>query len=259
MGSAPRAGSDPTDLLFLSGWGFDAGVFDPCAAGLDRDGWRLRSRSDPWYAEKELYRELQASEDSFRDRETASRSAPRKLILIAWSMGTLSAIRLAYRLPGTIQALVLLAGTPCFCRRPDWPGGLDRTDLQTLEQRLRAASDQALRAFSLLVAQGSPQRHRVLRTLRAALSRTDRTELIAGLRQLGRADLRPQLRALRCPVYLLLGDRDALVPSALGAACQALLPALRLEILPRCGHAPFISHPHRVVELLEDARDAAAE
>ncbi len=40
----------------------------------------------------------------------------------------------------------------------------------------------------------------------------------------------------------ILGERDGLVPAAVGADMQRLLPGLQLTTIKGAGHAPFLSH-----------------
>jgi pimeloyl-ACP methyl ester carboxylesterase len=50
---------------------------------------------------------------------------------------------------------------------------------------------------------------------------------------------------LQMPVLLVHGEKDALVPLACARQAQTLNPAIRLEILPNCGHWPQRDWPDR--------------
>jgi pimeloyl-ACP methyl ester carboxylesterase len=67
---------------------------------------------------------------------------------------------------------------------------------------------------------------------------------------LHRVDLRPLLPEIRQPVLLLSGDSDPLV----GKACQEELlhglPHAACVELERCGHAPYVSHPELLAEVV---------
>jgi len=47
----------------------------------------------------------------------------------------------------------------------------------------------------------------------------------------------------RCPVLLVVGERNALFPPALLRTCAALLPDARLVVIPRSGHSPYFEEP----------------
>jgi len=64
------------------------------------------------------------------------------------------------------------------------------------------------------------------------------------------ADLRGALTQVRCPVLLVLGDHDALVPVSAAAAVRSLNPAISVAIISDAGHAPFLSHPSQFVDVI---------
>jgi len=59
----------------------------------------------------------------------------------------------------------------------------------------------------------------------------------------------PRLLALagriRCPVHILWGARDALIPLRHGRVLAAVVPGARLEILAGAGHLPVLDAPER--------------
>ncbi len=57
--------------------------------------------------------------------------------------------------------------------------------------------------------------------------------------------------AARVPTLLVWGDRDPVLPVAHARLCADLLPAARLEVVPRAGHQPHRTDPDRFVALLE--------
>ena len=63
-----------------------------------------------------------------------------------------------------------------------------------------------------------------------------------GLKLLSNSNVRAQLPDIRCPVQIILGEKDRLVPPTAGADTVALLPNAQLAIIQGAGHALFISH-----------------
>lgn len=168
---------------------------------------------------------------------------------LGWSMGGLVALEVARQAPVRVLGTVLLAGTPCFARQADWPG-IDMSVLALFAQDLIANHQAvALRNMALQV-HGLPNAKLLLRELKTALEECaspDAAVLLAGLLILQHQDLRPVLQALTCPVLMLLGARDALVPVAVAKALPQLAPAVRVSVLEDAGHVPFLSHAEETV------------
>ena len=63
------------------------------------------------------------------------------------------------------------------------------------------------------------------------------------------------LDAIGCPVLLVWGERDRLVPSSGAQRVLDAVPGARLELLPRCGHLPQLEEPRRFTNLVVDFAD----
>jgi pimeloyl-ACP methyl ester carboxylesterase len=61
-----------------------------------------------------------------------------------------------------------------------------------------------------------------------------------------------RLEAITCPLLLVYGDRDRLVPPTGADRVLAALPTAKLELLEGCGHCPQIEAVDRLLELLEE-------
>ena len=65
-----------------------------------------------------------------------------------------------------------------------------------------------------------------------------------------------KLGEMKVPVDIVWGDADRLVPMSYAKRMEAALPASRLTVLPRCGHAPQqecpITFRKTIVQLLSE-------
>ena len=155
-------------------------------------------------------------------------------------------MQVAVDYPASVRSLVLVAGTPSFTRRPDWPHAVDPEVLEGFGRDLAQQYEQTLDRFVMLQVRGSERARELARSLRDRLARGTPPHtgvLEAGLRILRHTDLRPALGAIRCPVTALLGERDTLVPSEVSKDLHRLHPTWRIEVVAGAGHAPFLSHP----------------
>ncbi|MCK4493556.1 MAG: alpha/beta fold hydrolase, partial [Methylococcales bacterium] len=60
------------------------------------------------------------------------------------------------------------------------------------------------------------------------------------------------LATINCPVLMVLGDRDTLVPVKVAEQLQTLQPKLLLKILSKSGHVPFLSHQEVLLDCLKN-------
>jgi len=74
--------------------------------------------------------------------------------------------------------------------------------------------------------------------------------LLGGLDLLRDTDLRSRLADVQCPVLVLGGDSDPVVPAAAMQTLADGLPRAELKVLPGVGHLPLLSHPDEVLPLI---------
>jgi pimeloyl-[acyl-carrier protein] methyl ester esterase len=241
------SGSGP-DLVLIHGWGLHAGVWDGFVPLLEPYFRILRvdlpgHGSSAWSGETTL------------DDMTAAvlAVAPANAAWLGWSLGGLVAMRAALQAPARVGALLLLASTPCFVRRRGWQSALLPELLDTFAAELQQDYLRTLNRFLALQVRGSENSGAVLRLLRNQLLAKGEpapAALQAGLDILRNTDLREEIGAVVCPVLVVAGERDTLVPGAAASATASLIPDASIEIVAAAGHAPFIARPHAVAGLV---------
>ena len=109
------------DLVLLHGWALHGGMWGPWIDVLARRA-RLHLIDLPghgrssWPAGTSTLREL---------ARAVSPHVPNGAAVLGWSLGGMVALELARSRPGDLAALVLVATTPCFLAREDWPAGMN--------------------------------------------------------------------------------------------------------------------------------------
>ncbi len=242
------SGSGP-DLVLLHGWGMHSGVWDELATVLAKD-YRVTLVDLPGHG-------CSPASIHTHNLDTLTQAVaavtPAAAAWVGWSLGGLVAQRLAISHPERVSRLALIASSPCFVRRTDWSCALEKTVLQQFAQGLSEDYRATLKRFLALEVRGSDQAREQLRHLRTLVFQhgdPDPVALADGLAILEQTDLRPELARLNCPVLLLLGQQDQLVPVALGSALAEWLNDVRIHIVERAGHAPFFSHQYQCIEQL---------
>jgi pimeloyl-ACP methyl ester carboxylesterase len=67
-----------------------------------------------------------------------------------------------------------------------------------------------------------------------------------------RSDLRLELASITTPTLIIWGERDALLPLALGRALNTALPHATFVTLPGCGHRPMLAQPECFSQIVLD-------
>jgi pimeloyl-[acyl-carrier protein] methyl ester esterase len=179
---------------------------------------------------------------------------PDNAVWLGWSLGGLLSLAMAQRYPHKLAKLVLLAATPSFTQKPDWPCAMQAEVFELFAASLDVDQQQTLQRFLMLQAKGAEQSRDTLRQLSEQLAKQHSPEpaaLRAGLNCLLELDMRDALATLGCPAQLILGSRDTLIPQNMAAKATQLNPALRTVVLEGAGHAPFISRPTECQQLIE--------
>lgn len=227
-------------VLALHGWGLDSGVWAATQRQLCKR-YRVTRIDLPGYGQSASVR-IPWRLEEVAEAVTDAISEPS--VWMGWSLGGMIAMVAAVRCPTKVRALVLVASTPCFLRKPDWPYGLAGDQLQIFAADLARDPEATVWRFLTLQAGKTPGVRSVIRSLRQALLEggiPDRSVAQAGLRALKCNDLRPLLRDVRCPTLMLMGGQDLLMPPAAGQAVSLLRPDWQLAVLTDSAHAPFLS------------------
>ena len=245
------SGNGP-DLVLIHGWGMHGGIWDGLVPLLEPH-LRVTRVDLPGHG-----RSAWTGEASLDAVVEAVRAAvPARAAWLGWSLGGLVAMRAAVQVAAQVDALVTVASSPCFMRKPYWQSAMLPQLLDTFADELEQDYRQTLTRFLGLQVRGSEHATAVLKELRETLlshGPPHADGLRAGLEILRDTDLRDELASIHCPTLLLMGERDTLVPAGAGQATLKYLSSARLATIAGAGHAPFISDPvffaEHVVEFL---------
>ena len=175
------------------------------------------------------------------------------LSCLGWSLGGQLAMVLALRHPQRVSRLVLVATTPRFVRSSTWPHGMREAVFDQFAADLASDHQATWQRFLALEVHGTATAREDLRRLRSAASAWPApapTALTGGLELLGGNDLRAQVTEITQPTLIITGGRDRLVPQAAGRWLAQQIPRAELELMPGCGHAPFIGDSASFADLV---------
>ena len=176
-------------------------------------------------------------------------------VWVAWSMGAIIAMHAAARHAESISGLVLIGATPKFSAANDWDPGMQPDAIGDLESRFQRDIDTALRRFIRLQF-SDPRRDRAVidRAIELTLEQPvpSLATLSAGLELLRQTDLRPETKLIKCPVTLIAGSHDAIVPPDATQELAAMIEQSEFHLLA-AGHIPFLEQTAEVVRLIVEA------
>jgi pimeloyl-ACP methyl ester carboxylesterase len=169
------------------------------------------------------------------------------LVLVGSSMGGMLAQQTHREAPQRIRAMALLSTTA----RADTPELL-RLRSEAIVEFQSGHAEAVLRANAMFAFHpdhaGDAAR---VDDYVAQILRIGSEQLIAQNRALmARADMRPWLADVRCPLLVVCGDQDLLTPLEHSREIAAAVPHARLEVVPNAGHLMTWEQPARVNALL---------
>lgn len=170
-----------------------------------------------------------------------------RLTLAGYSWGGLLSLLYAIEHPDRVERLALVSPAPAwraareeferrFAERTMAPALQEaRAALRASDLRERDPGAYQRRTFELSVAGYFHDPAKVADLTPFRVTGRTQQEVWASL---GDYDLRPALARLRLPALVLHGDDDPIPPDSARVTAEAL--GARFELLPRCGHVPYV-------------------
>ena len=227
-------------LTMLHGWGLNGAVFNGVRDALAQR-YTLHIVDLPGHGHSQATGiiTLAAMVDA------VASAMPEKSHVLGWSLGGQVALELSCRYAQRVDKLVLVATTPCFLQRDNWPHAVLPAVLSSFGARLSNNYAATIKSFLALQVLNQPNMRDTMTKLQQALTArggVDPAALNAGLTILETTDLREQLQNVSQPSLVLQGDHDALTPEPAGRWLASHLAHARYVMLAHAAHAPFLSH-----------------
>ncbi len=241
------------DVVLLHGWGMHSGIWDGILPELV-SRYRVTLIDLPGHGRS-------APADFTLDSlvNDLNEIMPVDSILVGWSLGAIVAQRFATTFSEKLDKLILVSGTPRFVDSEDWPHATRQEVFSQFSRELEQDYQSTLKRFIYLQSRGGEKAGETQKQLQETMvngPQPDSVSLRCGLDILGSADLREDLNKIQCPVQLVMGERDTLVPFSVGNDIIEMLNKANLEIIPRAGHAPFLSHPAKFIQVVNSFIEA---
>ncbi|OKY26671.1 pimeloyl-ACP methyl ester esterase BioH [Thalassotalea sp. PP2-459] len=227
-------------IVFIHGWGLNAGVWQPLAETL-ADKFRIITVDLPGYGEN--HQQLCSPYSLTNIAEKICQTINEPAVYVGWSLGGLVANQIALEYPSLVTGLVNVASTPCFLQQDNWRG-IQPTVLTNFHRQLAQDTQKTIDSFLKIQAMGSPhirQDIKRIRTLIMQYPMANKNTLMHSLTLLETTDQRNKLINIKCPYLRMYGKLDGLVPKEVIANIARLAPTSEQVIFEQSSHAPFIS------------------
>lgn len=237
------------DLVLVHGWGAHSGIWQTVLPVLQQT-FRVTCIDLPGHGHSQEL--IDNSLDGWAG--AALEVAPEKAIWLGWSLGGLVAQRVAAMASERVEKLILVASTPKFVATQEWPKAVDEKVFSAFHAEVVKEPRASLLRFIALQTRGSKTASEDSRVLRKTLLQPEpkAAALDAGMQLLLTTDLRKQAVEIICPVLVLGGKRDTLIPYVGLSKISELFSNSEFNFIPQAGHAPFLSHPDEFHKLLSD-------
>ncbi len=235
------------DLALIHGWGLGSGVWKPCAGQLESVA-RIHCVELPGYGDTP-----DRGETFIEAARSALETLPDGVTLCGWSLGGLLALQAALLAPERVSRLILVGSTPSFAQRDDWTPAQPQSVLAGFAEALAGAPRVTLQRFVALFNQGDTKARAIGRDINQSLlssSLAPIPTLLKGLNWLRDIDLREQVSAIDCPVLLIHGENDPLMPVPAARWLAEHLPQAQLKVFSGAAHAPFLNDPEHFAALV---------
>jgi pimeloyl-[acyl-carrier protein] methyl ester esterase len=241
-----QTGKGP-DLVLLHGWGFNGLIWQQLSRSLI-DDWRVTIPDLPGHGESCDWPDGKKLDTDAIVAQLAMR-LPDQSNVVGWSWGGQLAWQLARAYPHKVKRMLLVATTPCFLQRPDWPLALQASAWSDLSRRLQRDVQRTLTQFLRWQLPSAEWQERIQPLLfQKGLAPVNRLQ--SALDLLKSTDFRADLSAMPCPVHWVFGAQDVLVPVGVADWLRQVQPEAACTVLPEAGHLPFITHELEFLRLM---------
>jgi 3-oxoadipate enol-lactonase len=167
---------------------------------------------------------------------------------VGLSMGGLIGMTMALRFPRAVQSLVLADTTACYGpeRKPMWDDRIRVAEAEGVGPLL----DRTMEAW--FTAPFRAERRDVVDRVRAMLAPTDVGGYVGAIRAIGYVDIREDIRDIRCPTLILVGEEDRGTDLGMAKAMHERIPGSVLTVIPRAAHCSCVEAPEAFNRALLD-------
>ncbi len=241
-----KLGQGP-DLVLVHGWGMNSGIWGGVVDALATE-FRLHLVDLPGHG---VNRHIPLSHDLDAVAEQILSEVP-PACWLGWSLGGLITLAAALQQPLKVKKVLLVATTPSFSEQQDWDCGVGIDAQQAFTDGLAKNFDETLHQFCLQTFGPIWMQEALDRLGQGGLvdKIPEKKTLNTGLHLLYHNSVLTELDSINIPALWLGGSRDRTIRPESFARAASLMPAAVTHMITGAGHAPFISHEEKCLDIV---------
>jgi len=155
---------------------------------------------------------------------------------VGLSMGGLIGMTMALRFPRAIRSLVLADTTAAYGpeRKPMWDDRIRDAETKGID----AVLDRTMDVW--FTGPFRAARPDVIARIRAMMAPTSPVGYVGAIQAIGYGDLREDIRAIRCPTLILVGEEDHGTDITMARTMHERIAGSELAVLPRTAHCSCV-------------------
>jgi len=243
-------------VILIHGWGWSSHVWAPLASKLAQDN-TVTLIDLPGYGKNQQSNALTLSEciDDLSDTIDSLLKPDEQATLIGWSLGGMLAIQLASINPTKISGVMTLASNIQFTSSEKWPQAMDSSTFEHFQGFVaQQPVKRSLLRFYAIQAQDclpSPQAAQWLKKTLTLNPLPQHRALISGLDMLAKINVGTLITTLNCPVTMIFGEHDPLIPVDATEDIGLNCPEVQLVIIKDGSHSFWLTDQQTIVDSLK--------
>lgn len=248
-------GDGPATLVFAHGFGCDQHMWRLMAPNFE-DRFRIvtfdlvgSGQSDLAAYDKVKYASLDGYADDLLDILRECARGP--VVFIGHSVSAMIGMLADLKMPGQINAHVMIGPSPCYINDDGYTGGFERADIESLLETLESnyLGWSSTMAPAIMGAPGQPE---LSEDLTNSFCRTDPEIAKQFARVTFTSDNRADLARLTTPTLILQCTDDLIAPQVVGEFMARVMPDATLKMIENTGHCPHLSAPSASRSAVDD-------
>jgi pimeloyl-[acyl-carrier protein] methyl ester esterase len=224
------------NIIFISGWATNNNIWTNVTQQMNN-----KTISIPWNRclkeknnENKLYSTLMKDDSEYT--------------LVGWSLGGIIALNGAINFPKKIKKLLLISSTARMLADTNYNGTPEK-HLRSMKIKLQKYKEKVLNDF--LSVSFNPERNNCPDEIINCAKLYDTNTLKDGLEYLAKSDFRNKLQNIKCPVNILHGEYDQVIPCANSLYLSEKIEKAQIHIVPNAGHMLPLYHSKLILEGLK--------
>lgn len=172
--------------------------------------------------------------------------------IIAWSLGSLVAIKLMALYPDNIKKATLIGGFCKFCSTKDYKDGINKSLIKTMKKELNQDTYNQLYLFYKNLFSKKESRFFQYFISNINISHLNKVSLINGLNYLIKTDYIKEISTIKIPITLIHGTDDLICPIETSQFLNNKLSNSVLYPMKNTGHVPFYVDPKGIYKIIKE-------